>query len=65
MLRLLIVLAVIAAALIRGGSLRNLADLRMRHMSLVLAAFALQLLIFPLVAPPSFRSPPCRSTCSP
>jgi hypothetical protein len=49
MLRLLIVLAVIAAALIRGGSLRNLTDLRMRHMSLVLAAFLLQLLIFPPV----------------
>jgi hypothetical protein len=49
MLRLLIVLAVIVAALLRGGSLRNLADLRMRHMGLVLAAFALQLLIFPLV----------------
>lgn len=49
MLRLLIVLAVIVAALLRGGSLRRMADLRVRHMALVLAAFALQLLIFPLV----------------
>jgi hypothetical protein len=49
MLRLLIVLAVIFVALLKGGSLQRLAELRVRHMPLVLVAFALQLLIFPLI----------------
>jgi hypothetical protein len=46
MLRLLIVAAVIAVALLRGGSLQRFAALQVRLLPLVLGAFALQLLIF-------------------
>jgi hypothetical protein len=56
MLRLIIIIVVIAVALLRGGSLRNLGALKLRWLPLVIAGFALQLLIFtpfassPLVA---------------
>jgi hypothetical protein len=46
MLRILIVAAVIAVALVRGGSLERFAELRVRLLPLALGAFALQLLIF-------------------
>lgn len=46
MLRLLIVTLVIVIALLRGGSLSNFKDLRLRWIPLVIGAFALQLLIF-------------------
>ncbi|GAB4428761.1 MAG: DUF5317 domain-containing protein [Chloroflexi bacterium OHK40] len=46
MLRAIIVLAVIIVALVRGGSLLNLVALRVRAIPLVLAGFAIQLLIF-------------------
>ena len=56
MLRLATIVLVIVVALLRGGSLRNFAALRLRWLPLVIAGFALQLLIFtpfgmsPLVA---------------
>lgn len=49
MLRVLIVLAVIVAALLRGGSLRGFAGLQVRAVPLVLGSLLIQLLIFPLV----------------
>jgi hypothetical protein len=56
MLRLATIALVIVVALVRGGSLRNFAALRLSWLPLVIAGFALQLLIFtpfglsPLVA---------------
>lgn len=50
MLQGLIVLAVIAVALLRGGSLRHFAAVRLRAVPLVFASLALQLLIFNPVA---------------
>jgi hypothetical protein len=56
MLRLLIIVIVIVVALLRGGSLRNFAALRLRWPVLAIGGFVLQLLIFtpfmksPLVA---------------
>jgi hypothetical protein len=56
MLRLAIIALVIIVALLRGGSLRNFAAVELRWLPLVIAGFALQLLIFtpfaqsPLVA---------------
>jgi hypothetical protein len=56
MLRLATIALVIVVALARGGSLRNFAALQLRWLPLVIAGFALQLLIFtpfglsPLVA---------------
>lgn len=49
MLRVVIVLIVGVIALLRGGSLANFAQLRVRSMALVLGSLLLQLLIFPLV----------------
>jgi hypothetical protein len=46
MLRIIIILAVIAVALLRGGSLRNFAALQLRWPGLAIAGLALQLLIF-------------------
>jgi hypothetical protein len=46
MISVVILLPVIAAALLRGGSLVNLIELRLRWVPLVLAALAVQLLIF-------------------
>jgi hypothetical protein len=46
MLRLTIIVIVIAAALVRGGSLRHFAALRLRWLPLVIIGFVLQLLIF-------------------
>lgn len=46
MLRLVIVLVVVVAALLRGGSLRRFAELQLRWVPLVLAGLGLQLLIF-------------------
>jgi hypothetical protein len=46
MLRLVIIVLVIVVALLRGGSLRNLAALQLRWLPLVIAGFMLQLLIF-------------------
>jgi hypothetical protein len=49
----LIVLAVIAVALLQGGTLRNFADVRLRALPLVFGSLALQLLIFtPFTAQP-------------
>ena len=53
MLRLLIIVLVIIVALLRGGALRNLAAVQLRWLPLVIASFALQLLIFT----PFVRSP--------
>jgi uncharacterized protein DUF5317 len=53
MLRLAIVVLVIVVALLRGGSLRNFAAVQLRWLPLVIAGFALQLLIFT----PFARSP--------
>jgi hypothetical protein len=53
MLRLLIIVVVIVVALLRGGSLRNIAAVQLRWLPLVIAGFALQLLIFT----PFARSP--------
>ena len=53
MLRLVIIVLVIVVALLRGGSLRNLAELQLRWLPLVIAGFMLQLLIFT----PFARSP--------
>jgi hypothetical protein len=47
-LRGVIILAVIAVALLRGGSLLNFAAVRLRALPLVFAGFGLQLAIFPL-----------------
>lgn len=49
MLRVLVVLAVIVAAMFRGGALSNFARLRVRQIPLVLGSLLLQLAIFPLV----------------
>src|SRR6476661_1933251 len=46
MLRLAIIVLVIVVALLRGGSLRNFAAVQLRWLPLVIAGFALQLLIF-------------------
>lgn len=46
MLRGVIILIVVLAALARGGSLRNLASVELRGLPLVFASFGLQLLIF-------------------
>jgi hypothetical protein len=46
MLRALVVLAVVVIALLRGGSLRQLADLRLRFPALAIGCFAIQFLIF-------------------
>lgn len=46
MLRGVIVLLVIAFALLRGGSLRNFAEVRLRALPLVFGSIAIQLLIF-------------------
>ncbi len=48
MLRVLIVLAVVVVTMLRGGSLRAFASLRLRAILLVLGGFLIQLLIFPL-----------------
>jgi Family of unknown function (DUF5317) len=53
MLRLAIIALVIIVALLRGGSLRNLAAVQLRWLPLVIMGFALQLLIFT----PFARSP--------
>src|SRR5829696_591691 len=53
MLRLAIIVLVIVVALLRGGSLRNFAVVQLRWLPLVIAGFALQLLIFT----PFARSP--------
>lgn len=53
MIRLAIIALVIIVALLRGGSLRNFATLKLRWLPLVIAGFALQLLIFT----PFARSP--------
>src|SRR5262245_14727685 len=53
MISVVILLPVIAIALLRGGSLINLVELRLRWVPLVLAALAVQLLIFT-----PFRSQP-------
>jgi hypothetical protein len=53
MLRLAIIILVIVVALLRGGSLRNFAAVQLRWLPLVIAGFALQLLIFT----PFARSP--------
>jgi hypothetical protein len=53
MLRLLIIILVIVIALLRGGSLRNLAALHLRWLPLVIVGFVLQLAIFT----PFARSP--------
>jgi hypothetical protein len=56
MLRLILFVVVVVVALVRGGSLRNFATLRLRWPALAIAGFVLQLLIFtpfaeaPLVA---------------
>jgi len=56
MLRLIIIVLVIVFALLRGGSLLNIAAVQLRWLPLVIAGFVLQLLIFtpfvhsPLVA---------------
>lgn len=47
MLRVLVVLAVIAAALLRGGSLRGFAGVRVRLVAVALGSLLIQLLIFP------------------
>jgi hypothetical protein len=53
MLRLAIIALVIIVALLRGGSLRNFASVQLRWLPLVIAGFALQLLIFtPFGQPP-------------
>ena len=46
MLRILIILIVIVVALLRGGSLHNLAAVRLRWLPLVFGGLVLQLLIF-------------------
>jgi hypothetical protein len=46
MLSVVLLLPVIAVALLRGGALINLVELRLRRVPLVLAALAVQLLIF-------------------
>jgi uncharacterized protein DUF5317 len=46
MISVVILLPVIAVALLRGGSLVNMVELRLRWVPLVLAALAVQLLIF-------------------
>jgi hypothetical protein len=46
MLRLAVIVLVIVVALLRGGSLRNFAAIQLRWLPLVIAGFALQLLIF-------------------
>ena len=53
MLRLAIIVLVIVVALLRGGSLRNFAAVKLRWLPLVIAGFVLQLLIFT----PSASSP--------
>jgi hypothetical protein len=53
MLRLLIIGVVIVVALLRGGSLRNIAAVQLRWLPLVIVGFVLQLLIFT----PFTRSP--------
>jgi hypothetical protein len=53
MLRLAIIVLVIVVALLRGGSLRNIAAVQLRWLPLVIVSFALQLLIFT----PFARSP--------
>jgi hypothetical protein len=53
MLRLAVIALVIVLALLRGGSLRNFAAIQLRWLPLVIAGFALQLLIFT----PHARSP--------
>lgn len=56
MLRVFVILLVIVVALLRGGKLRNFAELHLRWPALAIAGFALQVLIFtpfaktPLVA---------------
>jgi hypothetical protein len=45
MLRVVIILAVVCFALLRGGRLTNLATIRVRRMSLVLASFTIRILI--------------------
>jgi Family of unknown function (DUF5317) len=59
-LRALFVLAVIALALLRGGTLRNFATVELRALPLVFGGLALQVLIFtPFLAQPliSFATP--------
>ena len=56
MISVVILLPVIAVALLRGGALANLVELRLRWVPLVLAALAVQLLIFtPFRAEPLIR----------
>lgn len=57
---LLIILIVIIVALLRGGSLHNLAAVRLRWLPLVFASLALQLLIFT-----PFRTVPLISVATP
>lgn len=53
MLRLLIIVLVVVAALLRGGSLHNVTTLRLRWPALALAGLGLQLLLFtPFTAAP-------------
>jgi hypothetical protein len=60
MISVVILLPVIAVALLRGGSLVNLVELRLRWVPLVLAALAVQLLIFT-----PFRAAPLISAWTP
>jgi hypothetical protein len=56
MLRVVIILAVVLFALLRGGRLTNLATIRVRRMSLVLASFTIRILIdTPFLAAPLVR----------
>lgn len=57
MLRLVVILAVLLYALLRGGALTNFAKLRVRHLHLVLGSFAIRLLIdTPFLAGPLLRA---------
>jgi hypothetical protein len=60
MISVVILLPVIAVALLRGGSLVNLVELRLRWVPLVVAALAVQLLIFT-----PFRAEPLISAWTP
>lgn len=54
MLRVLIVLAIMVAALLRGGDVSNFARLRLRRIPLVLISLLIQLLIFPVAGASPF-----------
>lgn len=57
MLRVLVVLAVVVVALLRGGKLQNLADVKLRALPLVFASLGLQVLIFNPVIGPQLVTP--------